>query len=285
MRLAFLADIQSNLPALEQVRKDLRLTAPDAVYLGGDQVNRCPWPNEVMALVEAEGWPAIYGNHEVVLLKLASRTHADVYEERERFADLWWTLAKLKPEYLAQLEQLPGERRIALPGAPPLLLLHGVPHNPFVGFYPEMGREEMAAHVAGIEEPVVISAHTHKPLARVVGKHTVYNPGSVGMPYNGDPRAQYMLLDLVEGQWQATFRQVDYDRARVRETFDRLGLSTAYGPLGPLYWKSIDTGDPWLSDFHVWVRDQAPLVRADLSHAVDLYLEAHGPGKWAFSPH
>ena len=112
----------------------------------------------------------------------------------------------------------------------------------------------------------------------------VMNPGSVGMPYNGDPRAQYMLLDLVGGDWQPTFRQVEYDHSLVREAFDRLGLFHEYGPMGPLYWKTIVTGDPWVSDFQVWVRDQPPIVREDLDHAVELYLAAHGPGKWAFSP-
>jgi predicted phosphodiesterase len=43
MRLAFLADIHGNLPALEAVLRDLRRHAPDQVYLAGDLVNRCPW--------------------------------------------------------------------------------------------------------------------------------------------------------------------------------------------------------------------------------------------------
>ena len=117
-----------------------------------------------------------------------------------------------------------------------------------------------------------------------VGAKQLFNPGSVGMPYNGDPRAQYLLLDGDGDGWQPTFRQVEYDRGLVREAFDRLGLFQAYGPLGPLYWQTIATGYPWVSDFQVWMRDQAPIVREDLDHAVELYLSVHGPGKWAFSP-
>ena len=284
MRIAILADIHSNLPALEAVRLDLLDAAPDLVLLAGDQINRCPWPNEVMALIELEGWPAIYGNHELVLLELDSIHRAPVFDDRRRFADLWWTWKHLQHEYRAQIQELPGERTIEIEGAPSILLLHGLRGNPFEGFSPEMTDEQLAKKMAGIDHPVVISAHTHWPLARQVGIQVVLNPGSVGMPYNGDPRAQYLLIDLMQGQWTPTFRQVEYDHGVVREAFDRLGLAEAYGPLGPLYWQTIATGDPWVSDFQVWLRDQPPVVRADLDHAVELYLQVHGPGKWAFTP-
>jgi predicted phosphodiesterase len=284
MRIAILADIHSNLPALEAVQADLHAMAPDLVYLAGDQINRCPWPNEVMELVEDEGWPAISGNHELLVVHLSMAEHRGVFDDRRRFADLWWTVAQLMPEHLAQIEALPEERNIVVGNGPPMLLIHGLPGNPFEGFTPDMSDEQIAAKLRGVDEGVVISAHTHRPLARKVGDQQVFNPGSVGMPYNGDPRAQYMLLDLHGSSWQPTFRRVEYDRGVVREAFDRLGLFEAYGPLGPLYWQTVATGDPWVSDFQVWVRDQAPVVRADLDHAVELYLAVHGPGRWAFNP-
>jgi hypothetical protein len=70
----------------------------------------------------------------------------------------------------------------------------------------------------------------------------------------------------------------------VREAFDRLGLFQAYGPLGPLYWQTVATGDPWVSDFQAWLRDQPAILSEDLAHAVDVYLSVHGPGQWAFQP-
>lgn len=285
MRIAFLADIHSNLPALEAVQADLRLMTPDLVFLGGDQINRCPWPNEVMELIDDEGWPAIYGNHELIVQELGSPQRAPVFDDRRRFADLWWTWAHLKAQYMAEIQDLPSERQIVIDNAPPILMTHGLRGNPFEGFTPDMSDEQIRFKLGDISAPVVISAHTHRPLARAIGEQFVFNPGSVGMPYNGDPRAQYLLLELVGASWQPIFRQVDYDHSVVREAFDRLGLFQAYGPLGPLYWQTIATGDPWVSDFQVWARDQAPIVREDLERAVELYLSVHGPGKWAFSPH
>ena len=285
MRIAILADIHSNLPALEAVQADLHMMGAEQVFLAGDQINRCPWPNEVMALINDEGWPAIYGNHELIVSVLGTPQQPAVYDARDRFADLWWTQAHLAAEYLAQIRELPSEREIVIGDAPHILLLHGLPGDPFEGFYPSLTDEQIAARLAGIEQPVVVSAHTHLPLARHVNGWRVFNPGSVGMPYNGDTRAQYLLLDFDGRRWQPTFRQVDYDRGLVHEAFDRLKLFEAYGPMGPLYWQTVVTGDPWVSDFHVWMRDQPPIVRGDLERAVALYLEAHGPGKWAFGAH
>ena len=67
MRLAFLADIHGNLPALEAVIRDLQDLAPDQVFLAGDLVNRCPWNNEVMELLADTGWPGVVGNHDLVV--------------------------------------------------------------------------------------------------------------------------------------------------------------------------------------------------------------------------
>ena len=284
MRIAVLADIHSNLPALEAVQADLHLAAPDMVLVGGDQVNRCPWPNEVLDLIEVEGWPMIAGNHELMVASLDTPDQPPVFNQRQRFADLWWTRDQLRPEHLASFQELPLERRIEVAGSPTILLLHGLKNNPFEGIVPEMDDAQILAKLEGIEEPVVVTAHTHYPLARAVDGKQVFNPGSVGMPYNGDPRAQYLLLDSDGGGWHPTFRRVEYDRGLVREAFDRQGLFTAYGPLGPLYWQTVATGDPWVSDFQVWMRENPVFHQDDLEHAVEVYLSIHGPGRWAFAP-
>lgn len=282
MRLAFLADIHSNLPALEAVRDDLFLMAPDQVFLGGDQINRCPWPNEVMELVADMGWPMILGNHEIIVSQLAASNYLPIFDDRGRFADLWWTCEVLTPQNYARIEALPSEREIVLDGAPPILLVHGLRGDAFDGIYPTMQSGQIAERIRNVDVPTLVTAHTHWPLQRDVDGRQVLNPGSVGMAYNGDPRAQYLLLDLVDGKWVPTFRQVEYDHAVVRAAFDELGLFQAYGPMGPLYWQTIETGDPWVSDFLIWVRDQAPIVQENLERAVELYLSVHGPGKWAF---
>lgn len=284
MRLAVLADIHGNLPALEAVVADLDRYAPDAVVLAGDQVNRCPWSAEVLDLIEDRGWPAVAGNHDWIVSVLGTPASPRIFEDRVRYADFWHTWASLSPHHFETLTTLPFARVLHYDDGPPIHLLHGLKDNPFAGFTAEMSDTHMADLLGEIAEPVVISAHTHASLARRVGTQQVFNPGSVGMPYNGDPRAQYLLLDGDGSQWQPTFRQVEYDRAHVRQAFLGDKIAAVYGPLGPLYLRTLMTGQPWASDFLVWLRDHAPETNGDLAASVDAYLERHGPGRWAFSP-
>jgi predicted phosphodiesterase len=282
MRLAFLADIHGNLPALEAVMADLQQQAPDQVYLLGDQVNRCPWNSEVMNMIIEQGWPAIAGNHDLVVGRINTPENQPPFTDRERFPTLWWTQAQLSEAQLAVMRQWPLDRTLALPGMPPLRLFHGIPDNPFVGILPEDPAARIARQLAGIAEATVICAHTHRPLARQVDRWMIYNGGSVGIPYNSDPSAQYLLLDGTTTGWQPTWRRIAYDHSAIPIAFERSGQFAAAGPVAELHLRTVMNGEPWISDFGHWLHHQPGDLRADLDQAVAAYLQQHGPGQWSF---
>lgn len=282
MRIAILADIHGNLPALEAVVADLQHQAPDAVYLAGDQINRCPWNNDVMDLLATQGWPAIEGNHELVIGKINTPANGPPFTNRARFIDLWWTQEHLHPHHLTTIRQLPAERTLNFDAAPAIRLVHGVPGNPFLGLMAETNPALVNRALANVAEPVVICAHTHRPLARTTERWQIFNGGSVGAPYNGDPRAHYLLLDAVDGQWQPTFCRIDYDRSVIPVAFRTSGMLDALGTLGELHLRTILDGEPWSSDFGYWMKSQAIELQDDLERAVADYLHQHGPGRWAF---
>ena len=70
LRLAILGDIHGNLPALEVVLTDIDRQAPDAVFLLGDLINRCPWTREVLDILREGDWLSVQGNHDLVLALL-----------------------------------------------------------------------------------------------------------------------------------------------------------------------------------------------------------------------
>lgn len=290
MRIAFLADIHGNLPALEAVLVDLARMAPDAVYLMGDQVNRCPWNNEVMALLGEQGWPAIRGNHEALVGILGTDKNRYPLTERSLFPTLWWTAEQLHPHHLETLRAWPEELCIEeVPGVPRLRLLHGKPGNPFLGYLPETSEEALADELADVPDPVLVVAHTHRPMLRTVraapGRGRtwqLFNGGSVGMPYNRDPRAQYLLLDAHLGEWRPTLRQVDYDRSGLAAAYEASGMRESVGLSVELHLRTALSGEPWSSDFGWWFRNHGRELRHDLDHAIEVYLERHGPGNWAF---
>lgn len=286
LRLAILGDIHGNLPALEAVLAHLDQQSPDAVYLLGDLVNRCPWNREVMALLADRGWPSVIGNHDLVISRLHTPEIRPPFDERSRFPIMYWTWDHLPAEYIAHLHALPEEMVVILEGAPPIRLLHGVPGNPFVGIYPESPATEIARLFAAYAEPVIVSGHTHRPLDRLIGGQRFLNSGSVGLPYNGDPRAQYMVLDLIAGPagpgWQPAFHRVQYDTAQVSAAFRSSGLLAEAGPVAQLYLRTVLNGEPWASDFGYWISTQPVAVRDNIDQAVECYLCTYGPGHWAF---
>lgn len=286
MRVAFLADIHGNLPALEAVLADLSDQSPDAVYLVGDQVNRCPWNNEVLDLIADRGWQGIRGNHELVLDHLASPHEPSGFDDRERFPDLWWTLEHFEPRHLRTIAELADELALDLDAGEPIRIVHGVPGNPFRGLFVDTEESDAVALYRSVGERIVICGHTHSPMHRTlrIERRTwrLLNGGSVGIPYNGDPRAQYLILTLDSGGWTPSFRRVEYPVAAVRQGFVQLGLDRDFGVLTEIYLRTIETAQPWASDFGHWLKSQPRELQANLERAVTLYEQSHGPGQWSF---
>lgn len=222
MRVAILGDIHGNLPALEAVIADLGPLAPDLVIVDGDIVNRGPQSRECVQAIQAQGWLAVYGNHEDYVLAFdEGRAPYEWYSD-------WWlpvrrVAEELSADEMAYLRALPRYYVLREPGLPAIRIVHGSPRalNDGLGFW--MTDEELCAAIGCVPEPVVVGAHTHRPFDRRVAPRWALNCGAVGAPYNGDPAAQYLLLTSRDAAWEADFRGVPYDRAPLYVAWDRAG--------------------------------------------------------------
>ncbi len=209
--LAVIADLHGTLPALEAVLADLERVQPDAVVIAGDFVNRGPQSHAVVARAARLGFPAISGNHDTWLSSLA---------RGERLPDgwetSWWTPVRraaeeLAPDDLRWLDALPTTLRVALPGAEPMLIVHGSPRSSREGMGRMLSDATLAAALEGVEECVIIGAHIHYPWERLVGARRTVVIGAVGCPFNLDINAQYGLFTWREGDWRCEHRSVPYD--------------------------------------------------------------------------
>ena len=299
IRLAFLGDIHGNLPALEAVLEEIDKQTPDAVFLLGDLLNRCPWTLDVVDVLRQRDWLSVQGNHDLILANLNTPEGPPTFNDKNRFPNIHWTWEQMRPQDLCYLRNLPHDLLIEIQGAPSLRLFHGLPDNPFAGIVPNADEESVSGQIAVYDEPVLICGHTHQPMDRTITaqssehnggsypfRQRILNPGSVGMPYNGDPRAHYLLLDLVKEDsklgWQPQFQRLDYDFDRVASAFRSSGLLESSGAIAALNLRTIKDGHPWASDYQQWVRNQPHSVRCDHENAVELYLQSHGPSQWAF---
>src|SRR6185312_3897712 len=208
---AVIGDMHGNLPAFDAVMDDLASVKPDAIYLAGDYVNRGPQSGAVVERAMALGLPAISGNHDTWLASMAHGRHIPA-----NWGDSWWTpqrlaVGELTAQRLAWLDALPATLHIELPGAAPVLLVHGSPRSSREGMGRMFSDAQAAEALAGVEERTVIGAHIHYPWERhVYGTHVVVI-GAVGCPFNGDINAQYGLFTWDGEEWRFEHRSVPYD--------------------------------------------------------------------------
>lgn len=197
MSLAIVSDIHGNLPALDAVVADIGRRGVDRVLQGGDLALAGCRPAEVVDRVRELGWPGIVGNTDELLWRPEERA------VQERNAPKLRALLRLLFEdYAPATRELLGEERIdwlrRLPAEhaeDDLTLLHATPGDLWRAPPPDAGDGELLEAYASCQAGTVVYGHIHRPYVRRVGTLVVANSGSVGSPFDGDPRASYLVID------------------------------------------------------------------------------------------
>ncbi len=249
-RIAVLADIHGNMPAFEAVCDDLEGRQVDEVLVGGDLVGRGPQGSRVIRLVREQGWPAIRGNHEDYLLGFRTEELSTERREAEEWAAARWMAAELDEDAAAYIASLPFSL-----ARTDLRLVHGTPRTNRQGIGSWTDLATVAAHHGEVVERVLVCAHTHRPLIREVGDGMVVNVGSVGLPFNRDPRAQYAIFTAdPETGWRVEPRQVPYDRGRIFEIYEKTGFLAEGGVTARLLRLELEHATPLLVPFLEWAK-------------------------------
>lgn len=201
--LALVYDVHGNLPALEAVLSDARGLGADAYFVGGDVALFGPWPEATvdrLAQLAPATW--IRGNGE--------RWTADPGSAPEPVRGATAAARQALGDALVEkLATLPESAALAAGTR----AWHGSPVSDVRSFKPEAGEDE-AELLDGVAERRLIFGHTHLPFRRTSAVRNIelVNPGSVGMPFDGDHRAAYALL---ADDGTITHRRVVYDHAAV----------------------------------------------------------------------
>jgi putative phosphoesterase len=197
MTLAVVSDIHGNLTALEAVAADIERRGVDQVVHGGDVALIGARPAEVMDRVAELGWPGIVGNTDELLwrpeqfaaqLRVAPKLEPLLQMLFENYAPA--TLERIDDARLELLRELPESR-----SAKNVTLIHASPGDLWRAPMPNSSEEELEATYGHVGSEIVIYGHIHRPFVRQIGELTVANAGSVGLPFDGDPRASYLLIE------------------------------------------------------------------------------------------
>jgi len=236
MRIAIVSDIHGNRTAFEAVLADLRQTSPDLILHGGDLADSGSSPVEIVDRIRDLGWPGVVGNTDEMLFSPESLQ--DFASHSPKLQPLFKVIEEMAAATRAAL----GEERLAwLRGLPhtqirgPMALVHASPESPWRAPAPEASDAELESIYGSLGQPIAIYAHIHRSYIRSVSGMIVANTGSVGLSYDGDRRAAYLLLD----DTKATIRRVEYDVDRELKALSGCGL-----PHADWVAKILDSGCP-----------------------------------------
>lgn len=229
MKVLVVSDIHSNLAAFSAVLEDAGEF--DTVWCLGDVVGYGPQPNECIERLLSLPHICTVGNHDLAAI---GRIDTSLFNSDAQVA-AEWTARQLTVRHRAFLESLP-EKHVA----DRFTLVHGSPRYPVWEYVTSCSIA--ASNLDLLATPYCFVGHSHMPAVFYRGRpqgpcsmvvpsagdvvvlhgQAILNPGGVGQPRDGDPRASYALLQLPEGELE--FRRVEYDIARTQDLMGKAHL-------------------------------------------------------------
>ena len=227
MRYGIVADVHSNLAAFEAVLADMGTV--DALWCLGDLVGYGPEPNECIELLRRHQHLCVMGNHDAVAIgELDSSAFNPAAAQAAE-----WTARQLTERSFQFLSALPYELTEG-----PFTIVHGSPRQPIWEYI--LQESTAAPNFAYFNTPACLVGHTHVPalfqqqtrIDRVFGRvpapgdtelvgnvRFIANPGGVGQPRDGDPRAAYAIYDSDAAtlEWRRVAYPIEVTQRKMRE--------------------------------------------------------------------
>jgi putative phosphoesterase len=222
MKLLLISDIHANPWALDAVLRDAGPV--DHVFCAGDLVNYGPAPREAVARVRGLDATIVQGNHDAAVA-LGTDPRASPKKQPLALATRDWTREQLSEDGMDWLSRLQQVARWTA-GDTRFLICHATPQDKLYDYRltPQADDDLVRELTAGVDADVLVLGHTHLPFVRQMGTLMLVNPGSVGQPLDGDPRASYALWE----DRRLELRRVTYDQAPALAALARLPLAGDY---------------------------------------------------------
>jgi putative phosphoesterase len=223
--------MHANLPALEAVLAHAEEQGVEAIWNLGDFVGYGAFPEEVVQRLRADYVLSIIGDYDRKVLRFKKR-HERWRRTKglEKFLAFEWAYGQLSKKSRKYLRFLSRVIRMTVEGQQ-ILLAHANPGSGKIYLGPNTPEETLQAVAEQAQADLIIMGHSHQPVARQVDGVWFINPGSVGRPDDGDPRASYAVLEIEPDQVQVEHHRVEYDIQRLVEALRANGLPEAFAQM------------------------------------------------------
>jgi len=270
MRIALIADIHGNLHALEAALAHIEKLHVDLTVVLGDIVVGAADSLACWQRIKALHCPTLRGNHERYVCDLGTERGKPEWTQPQ-FGPVQAAAAQLGETARRELAALPTT--IRLPKVPDVLFVHGSARNDTDLVFPYTSDEELAPMFAGTTERWLIRGHNHYAGVRLWGERRIITVGSVGLPLDGTPTAQFSLLERGSVAWSLQQFSIPYDVAAAVRRYEESGYLAAGGPMARLFMREVETASFHVVPFLKWKKDQAEQGHTPpLAEAVEQFL-------------
>ncbi|MBM4056005.1 MAG: metallophosphoesterase family protein [Planctomycetes bacterium] len=202
MKILIISDIHGNRAALNAVLEE----KADAIFCLGDMVNYGPYPKECIKIIRELTDKIVRGNHDNAIGKNAECGCSEKYKTLSDQGKIF-TKTILDSHEKKFLANLPITMNIEMEGIK-FLLSHGSPSGDIYKYLrPDVSDKELENELGDICADIVLIGHTHLPMKRKIKDVTIVNPGSVGQPRDGIPKASYAIWE----DGAVEIKKVQYD--------------------------------------------------------------------------
>ncbi|HEX7055581.1 MAG TPA: metallophosphoesterase family protein [Bacilli bacterium] len=225
MKIALLADIHGNDHALEAVLADIADQSADRIVVLGDLVFKGPRPEECVKAIQRLHAQVIRGNiDELVGLGRIQEGFAKSESHAQALlTEMEWTRGRLSKSELAYLAELPFSLEMELMDGHMLHCVHATPQNVLDIVPMDAKAQQLERMFVNERASIVAYAHIHYPYVKFWNGKTIVNTGSVGLPFDGDPRASYALIETLGDKSSITIRRVKYDIEAAVKAYHKSG--------------------------------------------------------------
>jgi putative phosphoesterase len=266
-KILLITDIHGNLPALQAVMQAVKEQEFEAILCNGDTIYGAS-PNQCLQILKEKEAIMIAGNAETNVIRLASKLlppewyHADQFEFTRKIAK------NLTRENLLYIMDFSAQVEVfdLLPGS--IRMVHGSPDDQYEWLSPILNPKRYQEVMQNLQEDILICGHTHQQWHRTFQSKLCINAGSVGLPLDGEPKAQYTIVSYQDDLFDSIKIEeysIPYDIETAYQDFIKAGFSPQ-DPTIKLHKELLYTGNKRETPF---VDFYQKLIQAETKKSID----------------
>ncbi|WP_163538031.1 metallophosphoesterase family protein [Gracilibacillus sp. YIM 98692] len=219
MKIAFISDIHGNAVALDAVIQHIQKQRVDKICVLGDIAYRGPEPKRALDMVQSLDAQVIKGNADEWVVRGVQQGEVPDKALKMMQVEQAWIKEQLETKDIEYLEQLPTELAFEL-GEVRFHAFHATPDSLFEVILPDQSDGQLEQKLMkNAEADIYLYGHIHKAYTRHINGKTIINLGSVGLPFDGIPKASYTMVDISDGI-SVTNVRVPYDTEKVCKQYE-----------------------------------------------------------------